>query len=221
MTNEKEVRAFHSVGGIDLRKDEVAEQRYVEGVAVVYNQEEQLWDGYFERIDKDAFKKCLASNPELKCFFNHSADYVLSTTSSTPELRYEDTPIGLFFSSPIPNTSYGKDLIENLSRGNITGASFTFTVNDDEVTVDTEGNYHRTIKDATIFEFGPVTNPAYPMTSIGLRTKTEVMEEARARTSKPVEETSNMSTRNDDFIALVNASEHENRKRIVTILEIN
>jgi len=201
MSQTKEVRAFPV--SIELRKDDQAEQRFVDGVGVIYDKEVELWDGYYEKIDRNAFKDCLKGNPEIKSFFNHDPNYVLSTTASDPALVISDMGDGLMFSSPIPDTSYGRDLIENLKRGNVKGASFTFTVNRDSVTVDKDGNYHRSIDDATIYELGPVTNPAYTQTSVGLRSKDSLMEEARQRVS------------NDDVEA-----EHEYRRNVIALLEI-
>jgi HK97 family phage prohead protease len=213
MSTNKEVRAFHS-DSIELRKAAKAsdnEQKFVDGVGVIYDKEVELWDGYFERIDKNAFKECLSKNPEIKSFFNHDPNYVLSTNTSNPALVISDLGDGLFFSSPIPDTSYGRDLEENLKRKNVIGASFTFSVNRDNVTVDEKGCYHRTILDATIYEVGPVTNPAYVQTQVSLRDKDSLLDEAKKRT--------NIS----DVAELTEIRDRENeyRRNLISLLEIN
>jgi HK97 family phage prohead protease len=211
MSNKKEVRAFHT-DGIELRKDaETSEQKYVDGIGVIYDREEQLWDGYYEKIDRMAFKDCLSKNPEIKSFFNHDPNYVLSTNTSNPALVITDMGDGLFFSSPIPDTSYGKDLIENLSRGNVKGASFTFTVDADDVSTDRNGDYHRTIMKATIYELGPVTNPAYVQTQVSLRDKDSLLQEAKARVvDKDVKE-----------LKAIRDKENEYRHNLIALLEID
>jgi uncharacterized protein len=210
-TDKKEVRAFKT-DGIELRKTDTSnDQKYVDGIGVVYDREEQLWDGYFEKIDRNAFKDCLSKNPEIKSFFNHDPNYVLSTNTSNPALQLTDLGDGLFFSSPIPDTSYGRDLIENLSRNNIRGASFTFTVNKDEVKTDKDGNYHRTIMDATIYEVGPVTNPAYVQTQVSLRDKDSLLDEAKKRTT-----ISDMAD-----LKAIQDKENEYRRNLISLLEIN
>jgi HK97 family phage prohead protease len=168
-----------------------SKQRYVEGCGVVYNKEVELWDSYFETIDRDAFKDCLSQNPEVKCFFNHDPNYVLSTNRSTPALTLTQHDDGLYFCSPIPDTSYGRDLCENLSVKNITGASFTFIVDEDKVSIDKSGAYHRNITKCTLLEVGPVVNPAYTMTAVGLRDKESLIKEAEARTKAASEPKNN------------------------------
>jgi len=210
--NKKEVRAFHS-DGIELRKanDTPDDFNYVDGIGVVYDREEELWDGYFESIDKEAFRECLAKNPEIKSFFNHDANYVLSTTSSNPPLQLADMGDGLFFSSPIPDTSYGRDLKTNLALGNIRGASFTFTVDKDDVTVDKNGHYHRRILRGTIYEIGPVTNPAYVSTHVSLRDKDALLEDAQARTA----------VMGEAHLKEMRDKENEYRRNLISLLEID
>jgi HK97 family phage prohead protease len=173
---------FAEIDGIQIRAEGEGEtkQEYVDGLGIVYNKEVEIFDGYFEKIRSGAFDKCLKRGGEIKSFFNHNPDYVLATTRSSPALVLEDTPDGLIFHAPIPNTSYGRDLTENLSRRNVRGASFAFTINKNGViwSEDEKGNYHREIIDATIFEVGPVTNPAYPQTKVKIRSE-ELAAEAR------------------------------------------
>lgn len=174
---------FAEIDGIKIRAVGEGEdkQQYVDGLGVVYDKEVEIWDGYFEKIRSGAFDKCLKREGEIKSFFNHNPDYVLATTRSNPRLVLEDTPDGLVFHAPIPDTSYGRDLTENLKRRNVRGASFAFTTEKNGViwTEDEKGNLHREIVSATIFEVGPVTNPAYPQTKAKVRSIDELEAEAR------------------------------------------
>lgn len=162
------------------------EQRFVSGVGIVYDKEVEIWPGFREKIRQGAFTDALSAGSEIKSYFNHRADYVLSTTKSTPALELEDTSKGLRFKSPIPPTSYGKDLMINLERKNVRGASFAFTVDEegDTVTRDEKGVYHREIVKANLFEIGPVTNPAYPSTKVGLRSEEDLRAEMETRCKK-------------------------------------
>jgi HK97 family phage prohead protease len=175
---------FAEIDGIKIRAEGEGndKQEYVDGLGVVYDKEVELWDGYFEKIRAGAFDKCLSRwGAEVKSFFNHNPDFVLATTRSNPRLVLEDTPEGLIFHAPIPDTSYGRDLTENLKRRNVRGASFAFTPDRDGVIwrEDEKGNLHREIVSATIFEVGPVTNPAYPQTKAKVRSIDELEAEAR------------------------------------------
>ena len=183
MPNNIENR-FIETDEIEIRSSEgESDQKYVSGIGVVYNREVEIWDGYKESIRSGAFEGALSSGKEIKSFFNHRADFVLSTTKSDPKLEVEDTPNGLRFKSPIPPTSYGEDLKINLERKNVRGASFSFSVPEDGdiVTRDEKGVYHREIIKADIYEVGPVTNPAYPQTKVGLRSKEDVLKEMEER----------------------------------------
>jgi HK97 family phage prohead protease len=184
-----------------------SDQEYVDGVGVVYDKEVEIWDGYFEKIRSGAFDKCLKRGAEIKSFFNHNPDYVLSTTRSDPKLVIEDTPTGLRFYSPIPDTSYGRDLVENLKRKNVRGASFSFSVPESgSIWREENGNYYREIVEAEIYEVGPVTNPAYPTTKVKCRSVDDVLNEAREalkpETIVEVDEEENRQFSNENYLEL-------------------
>lgn len=144
---------------------------YITGRGIVYNTETEIMPGVFEVIRPGAFSQSLNKFNEIKCFINHDSSQILSTTKSSPSLELTDNEESLDFRSPIPPTTYGKDLTINVKRGNISGASFSFMINDggDKYTIDEDGIFHREIISAEIYEIGPVTNPAYHQTSVALR----------------------------------------------------
>jgi uncharacterized protein len=170
---------------VELRESETeaVQERYVEGLGVVYDREAELFPGYFETIRAGALSRSVNGDGEIKCFFNHEPNFVLATTRSKPPLELSDTPQGLRFRAAIPDTSYGRDLSENLRRRNVRGASFAFSVDEegDILTRDEKGNYHREIISAVLYEIGPVTNPAYRQTSVKLRDDRELAAEAEVR----------------------------------------
>jgi HK97 family phage prohead protease len=178
--DKKELRTL-STAGVELRNDDATDDNYVYGLGVVYNKPEELWDGYIEEIDRDAFTECFAKNPKISCYFNHSDEMVLSTTESNPPLVLTNTADGLIYSAAIPNTTYGKNLIENLKRGNIGGSSFAFNVKKDDVSVGKDGKYYRKILVADLFEIGPVVVPAFQATTAALRNKEWLFQEAEKR----------------------------------------
>ncbi|GBU21072.1 peptidase [Fibrobacteres bacterium R8-0-B4] len=167
----------------ELRESEAEKERFVEGLGVAYGREVELFPGFFETIRAGALSRAVNGDAEIKCFFNHDPTFVLATTRSKPPLELADTPQGVRFRAAIPDTSYGRDLIENLRRRNVRGASFSFRVDKDGdiVTRDDNGNYHREITSAKLYEIGPVTNPAYRQTSAKLRDDGELAAEAEAR----------------------------------------
>jgi hypothetical protein len=193
-TMPKREQRFIPVKNVEIRTsesgegDSVVEQRYVSGTGIVYGEEVEIWSGYMEQVRAGAFDDTFAAGDEIKSYFNHNQDYVLATTRSNPPLKLSETKAGLVFEAPIPPTSYGEDLAVNLERGNVAGASFSFSVVKDVVTIDEKDVYHREIVKAILYEVGPVTNPAYPTTEVGVRDKEQSFAEIRSRIEKQISE---------------------------------
>jgi HK97 family phage prohead protease len=177
----KEIRHI-DVDSIEIRSEE-NEQRLVEGVAIVYDREVEIWPGFFERIRPGAFEKSVRNGDEIKSYYNHNPSMVLATTKSKPALLIDDQVDALRFKAPIPPTTYGNDLKVNLERKNVRGASFSFTVakDGDILTRDEKGKIHREITKGALYEVGPVTNPAYAQTKVGLRDAESVYQDIVAR----------------------------------------
>ena len=95
--------------------------------------------------------------------FNHNADNLLGRTSSGT-LKLQEDAHGLRFELDLP--AFAVELRELVARGDVSGASFAFTVNKGGEVWD--GNT-RTLTDLTVYELGPVTFPAYQQTSLALR----------------------------------------------------
>ena len=177
---EKEVRYMTA----EVRSDGEDAEKNVSGVGILYDEWAELWPGYKERILRGAVKH----DKVVKSFVNHDPNRVLSTTKSKPALELNDTDKGLEFISPIPPTSYGKDLEVNLERGNVKGSSFAFSVPDDgSKRWEEDGVYYREIRKLTLYEIGPVTDPAYIKTSANLKTAEDVYKEFRAADSQEAE----------------------------------
>ncbi len=168
---EKEIRTIQT----EARSGHGDEgQRSVGGVGIIYDDWTEIFPGYKERILSGAVRQ----DNIVKSFVNHSPEMVLSTTKSDPPLELKETAGGLEYTSPIPPTSYGNDLTVNLTRGNISGSSFAFSVpKDGHKTWDEDGVFYREIRNLVLYEIGPVTDPAYLQTSAGLRVADSVKQE--------------------------------------------
>ena len=179
----KEIRVINRNVELRASGSEDDAQDYVEGIGIVYDTEVEIWPGFFEKIRSGALSDSLKDGSVKKSFFNHNPSFVLSTTESDPALELKDESDGLRFKSPIPDTTYGNDLRENLKRKNVRGASFSFDVDKEGeiITVDEKGNWHREITKATLYEIGPVTNPAYESTEVSLRSVENIVKEIKQR----------------------------------------
>lgn len=132
------------------------------------------WEGRFvERIAPKAFARTLEQRGDkVKVLFNHGFDPSIGDKPlGKPEVMREDRK-GLYVEVPIDDTSYGRDIVASLRSGALDGQSFRFSVKaekwDDG---DSKSLPVRTIREVELYEFGPVTFPAYEATSAGVRSR--------------------------------------------------
>jgi len=140
------------------------------------------WEGRFlERTVPGAFKRTIGqhldqnSSHNMKTLFNHGMDFHIGDKllGDITDLREEsDSPVSTV---NLWDTSYNRDLLPGLKRGSY-GSSFMFRVIrdawDQEPGIsdhNPEGLPERTIKEVRLYEFGPVTWPANPDASSGMR----------------------------------------------------
>lgn len=150
----------------------------VSGYAARYGVLSNMLNGFRERIQRGAFDAVLRTSPDVVATFNHDVNKVLGRTPKT--LRLSSDAAGLRFECDLPNTTYAADLEESLKRGDMNGCSFAFgkLEADDqdfaEEQVD-EGNVMvRTIRNfRSLLDVSIVTTPAYPGTSVALRSLDE------------------------------------------------
>lgn len=112
------------------------------------------------RFAKGAWTKTLQEHADdVQVLFNHGQDPTLGMKPlGKPKVMTQDG-YGLWTETPLDRTSWNDDLIASLESGALRSMSVTFepkeTVMNDDRTV-------RTITQARLFEFGPVTFPANP-----------------------------------------------------------
>lgn len=145
-------------------------KKYIEGYFAVFNQETELWPGWYEQIAPGAFANSLRNN-DIRCLFNHNSDNVMGRLSAgTLELR-EDS-YGLWGRVEInEKDSMAMDVYERVARGDITGCSFGFMPKDKSKRIDDDENWHWTVKEADTSEVSICPFPAYPQTEIQAREK--------------------------------------------------
>lgn len=148
---------------IETRVEEENEKMTVIGHASLYNSRSEDLGGFYEYIQEGAFTEELIAKSDVRALINHDANLILAR-STTGTLKLEADAKGLRYEFDIPNTTYGKDLAENLRNGNISQSSFAFTVGADEWTTDHEGRDIRTItKIDRLYDISSVTYPAYAL----------------------------------------------------------
>lgn len=149
------------------------------------------WEGRFmEHTVPGAFRKTISESKRsdgmfsTKVLFNHGGDLnigdkVLAVADTLAEIN-SDGYHGPELEGDLLDTSYNRDLLPGLKRGAY-GSSFMFEVireawNNEPTPSDgnPEGLPERTIQEVRLFEAGPVTWPASPTASAGMRTQSLV-----------------------------------------------
>jgi HK97 family phage prohead protease len=150
-----------------------ADSPQISGYAAVFNTTADL--GMFrERIKPGAFTRAIQESQDVRCLFNHDADYVLGRTKSGT-LRLSEDDQGLRFECDMPNTQMGRDVREMILRGDVDQCSFGFVVTKENVSYNQDGTVDREIQDVDLFDVSPVTYPAYTETSVEARSRDEAL----------------------------------------------
>lgn len=156
-----------SLGMSDIRAEE--DNLKIGGYFILFNDETELYDGIFEKVDSRALDKTL--NNDIRCLFNHDTAKVLGRTkSNTLTLSKDDK--GLYGEVIInPNDSEAVSVYEKVKRGDIDQCSFGFNILDENQELDDRDQLHITLNEIDLHEVSIVTFPAYPNTSVSARAK--------------------------------------------------
>jgi HK97 family phage prohead protease len=166
-------------GSLRLREAEGAAP-VLFGHFAVFNRwtEVDSWfEGHFlERISPGAFLRTFAEDrSRMRVLFQHGRDPQLGMKPLGSILTLREDEVGAFYEVPLFEATYVSEIVPAL-RGGELGASFRFQIMRQEWVEEPEpsksnplGLPERTITEASVFEFGPVTFPAYESATAGVR----------------------------------------------------
>jgi HK97 family phage prohead protease len=170
--------------GLELRDGDAAGMPTMFGHFALFNRWTEIdswFEGNFmERIAPGAFRKTIAENrDQVKVTFQHGQDPQFGDKPLGPIETLEEDRTGGFYEVPLLDTAYNRDLIPGLEAG-LYGASFRFEVMREEFNQEPDasdsnpkGLPERTLKEIRLYEFGPVTFPAYAEADAQLRSLTD------------------------------------------------
>ncbi len=151
---------------MEIRASEDGEPDRMVGYAIRYNEASHDLGGFTEYVAPGAARAATTGNADVLAFWNHDSGQVLGrTTSGTLRLTEDEQGIRAEITPP----SWASNHMESVRRGDVTGMSFGFRVNEDTVTEREDGTLIRTLNDVEVMEVSPVSMPAYPSTSIDAR----------------------------------------------------
>lgn len=165
-------RRFIPTTGIEIRaRAEDGTPTRIVGYGAVYfrdgdpGTEFELWpDGPIERIMPGTFDRAVRED-DVRGMYNHR-HVIGRTLSRTMRLSVDNK--GLRYDIDVPETQTGRDVLELIDRGDITGSSFGFEITDEEWRK-VDGRTIREISGVRLFDTGPVDFPAYEGTTTGIR----------------------------------------------------
>ncbi len=170
-----ERRAF-SLTQVEVRTGEESEPPKIVGYAAVFNVPSVPigLEGFREIIRPGAFSKTIKT-ADVRALWNHDTNYVLGRTK-TGTLKLAEDDHGLAIEIVPPNTQWARDLMESIRRGDVDQMSFGFQTVQDRWKTE-NGQTVRELLEVELFDVSPVTFPAYPQTSVTVRSAEEVYRE--------------------------------------------
>jgi len=178
-------RRILSVDEVELRVTDGDDPK-ITGYAAKYGKWSLDLGGFTERIKAGAFDEAIEMC-DIRALKNHDPNLLLGRTTSGT-LRLKSNSVGLIMEIDPPNTNTGRDIIEEIRRKDITGCSFSFITAEDDLKYNEDGSVQRTImKVGELFDVGPVTYPAYPDTTVAVRSLVENQRAKKKYTCECVE----------------------------------
>ena len=122
----KEIRSI-KLDNVSAQED--GDIRYIYGKIPYNTKSQRMYIGYsncrFEKLDRNVFHKTLGDKSNVFANYSHDQSKILGSTKSNT-LELEDKEDGLYIRCKVPNTSWGNDTWEVISRGDVTTMSFEF-----------------------------------------------------------------------------------------------
>lgn len=174
-----ENREFRNIEQYEIRQATDDNKNVViEGYIAKFDSLTELWEGYYEKIDRSAFDNTLKDGHNIFLLYHHDWTKPLASTK-TGTLELETDNIGLRFKATInSNLSYAKDTIELVKEGLIQGCSFGFNCVRENVEYNSkDDSLIRTLLEVNLYEGSVLCIPQYEDTTVFTRAKELIAEE--------------------------------------------
>jgi len=149
-----------------------AEKPGLSGYAAMFGETANIAGLFNERIAPGAFADAIGRD-DVRALFNHDSNFVLGR-STAGTLRLSEDPNGLRYEIDVPDTTWARDLMVSVARGDVSQSSFAFEVVEEAWAFGASGELPtRTIKSAKLYDVSPVTYPAYEGTTVSARSRDE------------------------------------------------
>lgn len=146
------------------------------GYAAKYDLPSEDLGGFREFVRPGAFQRSLDNHPDVRALIDHNPSLILGRTLSGT-LKLESDAIGLKVTIDPPSTQYAADLMAVMARGDVSQMSFAFTTNLDSWDL-VDGERVRSLLSVDLHDVSVVTYPAYPDTTVAVRSLTTMIDES-------------------------------------------
>ena len=181
--NKREVR----FAPIELRteQEENAEVAYIEGYPIVFNQETDM--GEWREVIDPATVSDEKMLRDVALMVGHDFGSIplahsrRNNGNGTMQLTASDEGVFMLAALEVKNNPKAAEAYSAVKRGDLSGMSFAFTVNEERwEDLDTDKPLRRITGFGRIFECSLVAFPAYPGTSVQAASEGEALESVRA-----------------------------------------
>jgi len=149
-----------------VAKVSAVDDRLIRGMPIVFNSLSLDLGGFREIITPEAVDRTLREQIDVRALVDHDSAKIMGRRSAgTLTLRKD--PDGIIARIDPPDTSYAKDIVVSIERGDVDGMSFGFRVITDEWRLQ-DGEPVREVHDMEIREVSIVTFPAYEETDVSM-----------------------------------------------------
>lgn len=180
MSKELERRSY----SFEVRAEQSERGSRITGRPIVYNSRTDIAGLFDEIIEEGALNN--SDLRDVRFLVNHDLSRIPLARSrnnngnSTMQLRVDQSGMEIDVELDTENNADARALYSAVSRGDITGMSFMFSIDDEEwENLDTDHPTRRIKRIGTVVEVSAVTFPAYAATSINARSG-EALESAKA-----------------------------------------
>lgn len=162
---------------IKIQKPDNEHSRKVSGYACVFNSSSRDI-GFYETVSDMAITEDTILRSDVFATLNHNPERVLARCKyGSGSLQLSVDERGLRYEYEAPHTALGDEVIEAIKRGDLTDASFAFTIDAEDPDAQKwekrDGYYYRTIyKIAQLYDISNVWTGAYAEASSEIRSNT-------------------------------------------------
>lgn len=181
----------------DIRAEESDSGAIITGRPIVYNSKTDL--GWFDEIiERGALDN--ADLTDVRFLVNHDISKIplarsrRNTPNSTMQLSVDSEGLAIRVTLDIDNNTEAKALYSAVQRGDISGMSFMFSIDDEEWSdIESDHPTRHIRKISSVVEVSAVTFPAYDATEINARSEEalenakKALENARSALKSPVD----------------------------------